>query len=229
MSSWFRPAPPMSSSTISRHDRFTAFAPGFDRWEGAHPSVAKQRHALLRPLRGRILEVGVGTGIDLPCYRQGADVTACDISWRMLQQAVFRLSKMGGHRIKLVKMDARRLLFLDGTFDAVVGMFLLCSVEQPGKAAREIRRVLKPGGRFVALDYHAGRAMLILRRAGLAIVSTKEWPSGDHLIGQIIAERATLVNLRTAHRPGRVEASPDISVLQKMKTNGRNQRPKPQR
>jgi ubiquinone/menaquinone biosynthesis C-methylase UbiE len=64
---------------------------------------------------------------------------------------------MGEHRIKLVKMDAQRLLFLDDTFDAVVGMFLFCSVERPVKVARKIKRVLKPGGRFVALGYHSGR------------------------------------------------------------------------
>lgn len=175
---------------VRSKEKYDAFAPDYDRWDADHRSVGKHRRALLRPLRGRILEVGVGTGLNLPCYRKGADVIACDISGKMLKQAVSRLSKMGEHRIKLVKMNAQKLLFLDDTFDVVVGMFLFCSVDKPRKAAREICRVLKPGGRFVALCYHSSRDLTLLRRAGLEIVTTKEWSSGDRPIYQIVAERA---------------------------------------
>ena len=170
--------------------KHSAFTSAYDRWDAEHRSVAKHRRTLLRPLRGKILEIGIGTGLDLPCYRMRADVTACDISGGILKRAAARLSELIDHRIKLVKMDAHKLLFLNDTFDNVVGMFLFCSVEAPGKVAREIKRVLKPGGRFVTLGYHNDRVLLVLRRAGLKIVSAKELPSGDRPIGQIIAARA---------------------------------------
>ena len=170
-----------------KHD---AFVSAYDCWDTRHRAVAKHRRALLRPLRGKILEIGIGTGLDLPCYRKKADVTACDISGGILKQAVARLSELKDHRIKLVKMDAHRLLFLNETFDNVVGTFLFCSVAAPGQVAREIKRVLKPGGRFVTLGYHNDRVLPVLRRAGLKIVLAKELPSGDRPIGQIIAARA---------------------------------------
>jgi len=208
----------MTSATTTVRKRYDAFAPEYDRWDAEHRSVADHRRTLLRHLRGKILEVGIGTGLDLPRYGKNADVVACDISGRMLGKSAMRLSKMGEHQVKLVKMDAQKLMFLDGTFDVVVGMFLFCSVDDPGKVAREIKRVLKPGGQLVTLGYHSERVVPVLRRAGLKIISTKEWPSGDRPIGQIIAERAPIANLPTARRPGRVEASPVVSDRKQMKT-----------
>ncbi|MEO6994465.1 MAG: class I SAM-dependent methyltransferase [Lacunisphaera sp.] len=181
----------MISTTATIKRRFDALASSYDRWDAEHRSVTKRRLSLLRPLRGKILEIAVGTGLNLPCYRKGADVTACDISGGMLNHAATRLAGLDQNQIKLMKTDAHKLFFLDGTFDVVVGTFLFCSVDNPGKVAREIRRVLKPSGRFVTLGYRTEKVLQLLGRAGLKIVSSKEWASEGRPIGQIVATRAT--------------------------------------
>ena len=167
--------------------KYDAFAFKYDWWDAVHRSVEKQRRSLLHALAGKILEIGVGTGLNLPCYRRNADVTGCDISGRMLRRAVDRLTKLGEHRIKLLLMDAHQLLFLNNSFDAVVGIFLFCSVDDPGRVAREITRVLRPGGQFVTLGYHTGRVERILGRAGLKVISTRECTTDDDPVGQIVA------------------------------------------
>ncbi len=167
--------------------KFDAVAFKYDRWDAVHRSVEKPRRSLLRRLGGKILEIGVGTGLNLPCYRRNADVTGCDISGKMLKRAVDRLTKMGEHRIKLLLMEAHQLLFLNGSFDAVVGIFLFCSVDDPIRVAREIKRVLRPGGQFVTLGYHTGRVERILGRAGLKVISTRECTSEEDPVGEIVA------------------------------------------
>jgi ubiquinone/menaquinone biosynthesis C-methylase UbiE len=174
--------------------KYDSFAATYDQWDAEHRAVTGLRRNLLRPLQGKILEIAVGTGLDLPFYRNRADVTACDISAGMLKKAAERLADLADHRIKLMKMDAHKLLFLNETFDVVVGTFVFCSVDDPWKVAREIKRVLKPGGRLVTLGYHSERVRQILHRAGLKIVAGKEWPAGDRPVGQIVAERATARN-----------------------------------
>ncbi len=178
--------------------KFDAVAFKYDRWDAEHRSVGKHRRSLLHPLGGKILEIGVGTGLNLPCYRRNADVTGCDISGKMLRRAVDRLTTLGEHRIKLLLMDAHQLLFLNNSFD-VVGIFLFCSVDDPIRVAREIRRVLRPGGQFVTLGYHTGHVERILGRAGLKVVSTRECTSEEDPVGEIVAvKKPKLLSARLA-------------------------------
>lgn len=104
--------------------KYDAFASTYDQWDAEHRSLARQRRQLVRRLSGKILEVGVGTGLNLEFYPERADVTAIDVSRDMLEAAVHRLNGTWDHRVKLLRSNAERTPFIDDTFDVVVGTFV---------------------------------------------------------------------------------------------------------
>ncbi len=104
------------------------------------------------PATGSILEVGVGTGVNMRHYPPGARMTAIDISDRMLEKARARAER--AHiTVDLRLMDAQHLDFADGMFDAVVATCVFCSVPDPVAGLREVLRVLKPGGKALLLEH----------------------------------------------------------------------------
>ncbi len=100
----------------------------------------------------RILEVGVGTGLNLPLYQAGTDVTGIDFSSQMLDQAEARVAREG-LRPRLFQMDAADLRFADDSFDIVYAPYLISVVPDPLKVLREMRRVCRPGGRLLVLNH----------------------------------------------------------------------------
>lgn len=102
--------------------------------------------------RGRILEVAIGTGLDLPHYSADAVLTGIDLSPAMLAVARRRAADLG-REVDLRVGDARRLPFDDDSFDTVVCALSLCGIPDPAAAIGEMRRVLVPGGRLLLLDH----------------------------------------------------------------------------
>ncbi len=94
------------------------------------------------PKKGKILEVGVGTGKNLPNYHKNQEVSAIDISENMLHRAKSKASKQRT-LVHLAQMDVERLGFPNAIFDAVISTYVFCSVENPLRGLREIKRVLK--------------------------------------------------------------------------------------
>jgi len=119
------------------------------------------REEALSNLSGKVLEVGVGTGRNLKYYPAGCSVTGIDISAGMLEKA--RKKARGMKNITLLLMDAEHLEFPDNSFDYVVTTFVLCSVPDPVKALKEMRRVLKPSGELIALEHMRSSNSLIAR------------------------------------------------------------------
>ncbi len=101
---------------------------------------------------GDVLEVGVGTGRNLPHYRKDMRVSAIDLSPKMLRRAEQR-AKRGSIDVSLSVMDAQALDFPEAQFDAAVATFVFCSVPDPVLGLREVRRVLKPGSRIYLLEH----------------------------------------------------------------------------
>jgi phosphatidylethanolamine/phosphatidyl-N-methylethanolamine N-methyltransferase len=103
---------------------------------------------------GRVLEVGVGTGLSLPLYRPDHAVVGIDISPDMLQRAERRVGELKLRNIeRLVEMDAANLAFADGRFDAAVAMFVMTVVPDHARVLAEMTRVVRPGGRIVVVNH----------------------------------------------------------------------------
>lgn len=101
---------------------------------------------------GQVLEIGVGTGKNMPYYPPGAAVAAIDFSPKMLERAEHRARRLGAP-VSLHLMDAQALGFPDASFDAAVATFVFCSVPDPVLGLSEARRVLEPGGRLYLLEH----------------------------------------------------------------------------
>jgi len=108
------------------------------------------------PSDARILEVGVGTGINMSYYPHTARVTAIDISERMLERAKAHAELLGAD-VELKLMDAQHLTYNDDSFDVVVATFVFCSVPDPIAGLREARRILRPGGQLLLLEHVRSR------------------------------------------------------------------------
>jgi ubiquinone/menaquinone biosynthesis C-methylase UbiE len=125
--------------------------------------LRQMRAAMMPVAQGRVLEIGVGTGANLPFYHPHAvtGLAAIDESAEMLAAAARRAEALpqatgnpGRMRIDLAQMDVEGLAFGDRTFDTVVGSLVLCSVVDQRRALAEIRRVLvRPGGRLLLMEH----------------------------------------------------------------------------
>jgi phosphatidylethanolamine/phosphatidyl-N-methylethanolamine N-methyltransferase len=102
----------------------------------------------------RILEVGVGTGLSLPYFREDAEVTGIDVSAEMLAKARRRVERRGLKQVKaIMEMDAEQMSFADDSFDAVLALYVASVVPNPAKFAAEMRRVCRPGGTIVIVNH----------------------------------------------------------------------------
>jgi phosphatidylethanolamine/phosphatidyl-N-methylethanolamine N-methyltransferase len=101
----------------------------------------------------RVLEVGVGTGINAGLYPRDCSVVGIDLSSSMLEKARGRIARKGIVNVRLFEMDAAALKFSDASFDIVYAPYLISVVPDPVGVAREMRRVCRPGGRIIFLNH----------------------------------------------------------------------------
>jgi ubiquinone/menaquinone biosynthesis C-methylase UbiE len=115
--------------------------------------LRQMRAQLLHYAKGRVLEIGVGTGANFPFYSPATCLTAIDESVDMLAVAARRTAVLGAC-VCLSQMDVESLAFPNGNFDTVVTSLVLCSVVDQRRALGELRRVLcRPGGRLLLLEH----------------------------------------------------------------------------
>jgi phosphatidylethanolamine/phosphatidyl-N-methylethanolamine N-methyltransferase len=108
----------------------------------------------------RVLEVGVGTGINAALYPRNCLVTGIDFSAPMLVKARKRIMRKGVSNVRLLEMDASDLKFADDTFDIVYAPYVISVVPDPVAVTREMCRVCRPGGRIVILNHFRSRSRL---------------------------------------------------------------------
>ncbi|MBI4484701.1 MAG: methyltransferase domain-containing protein [Acidobacteria bacterium] len=108
----------------------------------------------------RVLEVGVGTGINIPLYPRDCAVTGVDLSSSMLEKAHNRIARKDIDNVRLLEMDAANLKFADDSFDIVYAPYVISVVPDPVAVAREMRRVCRPGGRIIILNHFRSKSRL---------------------------------------------------------------------
>lgn len=137
---------------------YERIAPVYDLLDGVYEWSWKRRlraELFAHALPGRLLDVGVGTGCNMPFYPRDTRVVGIDASPAMLARARARARRLG-RPVELRPMNLLELAFEDGAFDTVVATFVLLCLpdELQLPALRELARVTRPGGRILLLDYH---------------------------------------------------------------------------
>ena len=143
---------PKKNLTRKRYNRIAFF---YDLMDAPleYLRFASWRPMIRDRIKGRkALEVGVGTGKNLNYYPDEVEITAIDLSPRMLARARRRVGMLGLN-VGLLEMDAQCLAFPDNCFDTVFATFVFCSVPDPVQGLKELRRVCKPDGRLLLLEH----------------------------------------------------------------------------
>jgi ubiquinone/menaquinone biosynthesis C-methylase UbiE len=134
------------------------FNPAMD-WVLSRPAVQAERARLLAAARGSVLEIGVGTGLNLPHYPPAVTAITAAAPAAALDERAARRARDRGIAVELVNARAESLPFASGSFDTAVATFVLCTVADPAAAVDELARVLRPGGRILFLEH-------VVRRRG---------------------------------------------------------------
>jgi phosphatidylethanolamine/phosphatidyl-N-methylethanolamine N-methyltransferase len=133
-------------------------AAAYDRWAPIYDMVfgrvfregRSDAIEIANRIGGRILEVGVGTGISLPGYSRAASLYGIDISDKILDKARERVARFKLGNVEAIEvMDAEALTFEDSSFDVIVAQYVITAVPNPEKALDEFARVVRPGGEIV--------------------------------------------------------------------------------
>jgi demethylmenaquinone methyltransferase/2-methoxy-6-polyprenyl-1,4-benzoquinol methylase len=150
----------------------------------------KWRKEALSHLKGKILEVGAGTGRNMKYYPPCCSVTGVDNSKGMLEKAQEKAKNM--KNVTFILMDAESLGFFDHSFDYVVTIFVLCTISDPVKALTEMRRVLKPSGEMIALEHIRSPNSIIARLEELI----------DPILFSLLGDHATRHTVRNIEEAG---------------------------
>ena len=115
--------------------------------------LRERRAAIVPRAHGDVLEIGVGSGLNLPFYGAGVrQLVGVDPSDELLAMARRNASRTG-REVELVRESAERLPFRDASFDSAVMTWSLCSIADPAAALREVKRVLRPGGELLFIEH----------------------------------------------------------------------------
>jgi len=131
------------------------FAAGYDTFMAGPEKAVLRRHrqALLARVRGRVLEIGGGTGANLPFYGSGIEELVITEPEEPMARRLER--KLGDYSLptRVVRAPAEELPFEDESFDFVVSTLVLCTVDDPARALAEIHRLLKPDGQLLFVEH----------------------------------------------------------------------------
>jgi ubiquinone/menaquinone biosynthesis C-methylase UbiE len=163
------------------------------------------RRRAVRAARGRILEVGVGSGLNLPLYEPGTQVVGLDPSTKLLSMAR-QATADRAQSIELIEGSAESLPLADHEFDTVVTTWTMCSIPNLPKALAEIRRVLKADGKLVFAEHGRAPEATVVRWQNALTPLWKRIGGGCHLnrpIDQLVAAAGFRIDgLKTGYMKG---------------------------
>jgi phosphatidylethanolamine/phosphatidyl-N-methylethanolamine N-methyltransferase len=144
---------PMDEGAVKR--AYARWAPVYDVTFGRIADAGRIRTVEhINRFSGRVLEVGVGTGISLPRYGRHLKITGIDLSPEMLEKARRRVAAKRLTNVEgIFEMDAGQMSFADASFDVVVAMYVLTVVPDPAKVMRELERVCRPSGQVLIVNH----------------------------------------------------------------------------
>ncbi|TYP93590.1 Methyltransferase domain-containing protein [Fodinibius salinus] len=180
------PDPKQTHFTKKRYNT-TSIIYNLMEWPVEQLWYKKWRRKLWQNIHGpTVLEIGVGTGKNIPYYPKNVELTGIDLSPGMLKRAKKLLPKSINDSVTLREMDAQQMEFPDDTFDEVVATFVFCSVPDPILGLKEALRVTKPGGRLHLLEHMKPEASFLT-----SIMETLDTPihylSGVHIARQTVS------------------------------------------
>jgi SAM-dependent methyltransferase len=146
-------ASPPSGPVEVPESRFVATLYDPMLWLGERLGMAARRRALLADARGAVLEIGAGTGLNLPHYPTGLEQLVLTEPGARIGTRIDLGRAPAGVDARLVRALAEDLPFPDASFDTVVSTLVLCTVADPRRALSEVARVLRPGGRLLFLEH----------------------------------------------------------------------------
>ncbi|WP_111735190.1 class I SAM-dependent methyltransferase [Roseovarius amoyensis] len=171
---------------------YARWAPVYDNTFGAITNIGRRKTVEYINSQDvtTVLEVGVGTGLALPNYREDLSVTGIDFSEDMLAKAQAKVKQQGlDHVRQLRQMDARTLDFPDASFDAIAAMHIISVVPEPERVMAEMVRVCKPGGLIVITNHFAREtgALAWIERMSAPFANLLGWHS-DFKIGTVLKQ-----------------------------------------
>ena len=167
-----------------------------------HPGREQAMRLLDVKRNDHVLEVGIGTGLNLPLYPTHCHITGIDLSEEMLEKAQDKIIELGRISVTLKVMDATVMDFGDSEFDSAVATYTISAVPDPVGVLREMRRVVKPGGSIVLLNHFRSEQRVVGRLEDLVspVCTRLGWKSNlpfEPLLKQVglIPDISTKVNL----------------------------------
>ena len=146
--------------------------------------INRQREKVIPQAHGRVLEVGIGTGLNMPFYNTARvkSIVGVDPALRMHRLAMKRIAK-AGLDVQLIGLSAEKLPVADASFETVVSTYTLCTIPDPVAALKEMRRALVPGGKLLFSEH--GRAP----DAAVLKWQTRLQPYWRHIAGGCLLNR----------------------------------------
>lgn len=139
---------------------------------------------------GRVLEIGAGTGLNLPYYGRGAHVYAFDVDEETITETEQREDALAN--VRLLRASAMHLPFPDSLFDSVVGTLVFCSIQDPRRALSEVRRVMRPGAPLRLVEHVRAKNVIA---GALMDAATPLW---ERMTGGCHLNRDTFESVRSA-------------------------------
>ncbi|HEV3229009.1 MAG TPA: methyltransferase domain-containing protein [Solirubrobacteraceae bacterium] len=170
------------------------FAAGYDRFTAGaeRAGLAQRRHALLEPLRGRVIEIGGGTGANLEHYPPGLEELIITEPEPPMARRLKQRVHASALPARVVQAPAEHLPFPDNSFDFAVSTLVLCTVDDPVQALSELHRVLRPGGELVFIEHVRASSPRLARWQDRLHPLWVRFGHGCH------CNRATVENIRAA-------------------------------